>query len=213
MTTVSKWTNVAVAIQSALGSELTISAITKASPGVVTSTAHGLLDGDYVVLTVEGMHQLNGRVFRVDNKTNDTIELEGEDTTLFETFTSGTMKKITFGTAMTTATGLSASGGDFDFIDTTTIHSNTRTQVPNIAAPATYTFENLWDISDAALVALKAASDNQAQRAVRFTFAGGQKVLFNGYIGATLLPTGNALDKVTTSVVVTMHGRPTMYAS
>ena len=38
------------------------------------------------------------------------------------------------------------------------------------------------------LAALKAASDNKAQRAVKFTFANSQKVVFCGYIGCTLLP-------------------------
>lgn len=213
MTTVSKWSNVAVAIQSALAAADTITGITKANPGVVTATAHGLNNGDFVVLTVSGMHQLDGRVFRIANKTTDTFELEGENTTNYDTFSSGTAEAITFGTTMATATGLSASGGDFDFIDTTTIHANTRSQVPGLPSPATYTFENLWDPSDTALVALKAAADNQAKRAVKFTFSGGQIVTFNGYVGATLLPTGNAQDKVTTSVVITMHGRPTIYAS
>ena len=34
-------------------------------------------------------------------------------------------------------------GGDFDFIDTTTIHNNVKTQVPGLANPITYTFDNL----------------------------------------------------------------------
>lgn len=211
MPNVSKWSNVAVAIQSALDAADTISAISKANPGVVTATAHGLSNGDYVKLTVQGMHQVDGRVFRVAGQTANTFELEGENTTDYETFTSGTAEKITFGTSMTTATGLQASGGDFDFIDVTTIHDNTRKQIPGLASPAVYTFENLWDPADAALAALKAASDNQAQRAVRFSFSGGQKVLFNGYVGCTFLPTGNAQDKVVTQVVITMFGRPTVY--
>jgi hypothetical protein len=210
-----KWSNVAVAFQSALTPVGTsISGITKANPGVVTtSVAHTLANGDYVLLSVVGMYQVDGRVFRVAGSTSTTFQLEGEDTSLYDTFSSGTVSKITFGTTMSTATGLTASGGDFDFIDTTTIHVNTRTQVPGLASPATYTFENLWDPADTALLALKTASDNQVTRCARFTFAGGQKVLFNGYVGATLLPTGNAQDKVQTNVTVTMFGKPTIYAT
>ena len=117
------------------------------------------------------------------------------------------------GTSLTTATSVTASGGDFSFIDTTTIHDSVAKQVPGLASAAVFTFENIWDVSDAGLLALKAASDAQAQKAIRFTFANGQKVVFNGYVGATLLPTGSAQDKVVTSVVVTMYGRPTTYAS
>ncbi len=213
MATATKWSNIGIAVQSVLAAADTITGITKANPGVATSTAHGLVNGDIVVLTIQGMYQLDGRVARVANKTNDTFELEGIDTTLFDTFTSGTAELITFGTALSTATNVTASGGDFDFIDVTTIHDNVKKQIPGLANPSTFSFENIWDVSDAGLVALKSASDSQAKRAVRFTFANGQKLYFTGYIGASLLPTGSAQEVVKTSVVVTMFGKPTVYSA
>jgi len=210
---VSKWSNVAVAVQSAIASAKTITAITKASEGVVTAASHGYSNGDYVLLAIQGMYQLDGVVARVSGVTTDTFELEGLDTTLFETFTSGTAQEITFGTSLTTATTVNASGGDFDFIDVTTIHDNVKKQIPGLPSPGTFTMDLMWDLADAGLIALKAASDNQAQRAVRFTFANGQKVVFNGYVGASGLPTGGAQDVVKTSVVITMFGKPQVYAS
>jgi hypothetical protein len=213
MASATKWSNIGIAVQSALAAADTITAITKANPGVATSTAHGLVDGDLVVLTVQGMYQIDGRVVRVANKTNDTFELEGVDTTLMDTFTSGTAELITFGTTLSTATSVSASGGDFDFIDVTTIHDNVKKQIPGLANPATFTFENIWDVADSGLSALKTASDNQAKRAIRFTFANGQKLYFTGYIGATLSPTGSAQQVVTTPVVITAFGRPNTYAT
>lgn len=213
MANVSLWTKVAVDVQSALATAVTISGITQANPAVVTHAGTSPVNGDYVVLDVEGMSDVDGRVFRVANVTATTFELEGCDSSAFDAFSSGDFQVITFGTSMTTATGLQASGGDFDFIDVTTIHDNIRKQVPGVASPAVYSFESLWDVADGALAAFKNASDNQALRAVRFTFANGQKVVFNGYIGATLLPVGNAQDKVTTSVVVTMFGRPSVYSA
>lgn len=214
MPNVNLWSNVAVSIQSALATADTIESITKASPGVVTATAHGLANGDYVKLTVLGMREVDARVFRVANVTANTFELEGEDTTNYATFVSGTAEKITFGISMTTAVGLTGDGGDFDFIDTTTIHGNAKSQVPGLPNAGTYNFENLWDPSDAALAALNVASKNRAQRAVLFHFAGGTGpvVAFNAYIGCSMLPKGNAQDKVLTSVVATMHGAPSVYA-
>jgi hypothetical protein len=114
---------------------------------------------------------------------------------------------------MTTALGLAASGGDFEFLDITTIHDDIRKQTPGLASPAVYTFDNIWDAADTTLIAMKAASDNQALRAFRFTFANGQKVVFTGYVGTTLLPTGNAQEVVKTPGVVTMFGRPTIYGT
>lgn len=213
MATATKWSNISIAIQSALAAADTITGITKANPGVVSSASHGMTSGAYAVLSVQGMHQLDGRVIRVDNEAAGTWELEGVDTTSFDTFSSGSSQEITFGTSLTAALSVTASGGDFDFTDVTTIHDTVKKQQPGLANPATFQFECIWDVSDAGLVALKAASDAQAQRAIKFTFANGQILVFNGYVGCTLLPTGNAQEVVKTSVVITMYGRPTVYAS
>lgn len=214
MATTKKWSNVIVSMQSALGANKTITAISKATTGVVTSTAHGLANGDYVFLTVNGMWQLNDRVIRIANVATNTFELEGVDTTAFDTFTSGTANTVTFGTSITTATSVSSSGGGFDFIDTTTIHSNAKTQMPGLPAPATFTFDNYHDVSDAGLAAMKTASDAQAKRAFKFQWGtGGQIMVFTGYVGANLLPQGQAQGLVTTQTVITMNGSPTYYAS
>lgn len=214
MAKVTKWSNVAVAMQSALAAAKTITGIAKGTTATVSATAHGLANGDYVALTVNGMWQVNNRVFRVASAATDNFVLEGEDTTAFDTFTDGTLQKITFGTSITTATTVSASGGNFGFIDTTTIHGNQKTQVPGLPDAATYNMDHLWDVTDAGLKAMKVASDSQAMRAFKFTFGtGGQIMVFLGYVGANLLPGGQAQDKVTTPSAITMFGSPTYYAS
>lgn len=213
---VSIWSSVGVAMQSALAAAQTISGITKANPAVATYVgADTYNNGDYVVVSAQGMSQVDGRVFRVANVNtgSNTFELEGCDSTLFDTFVSGSVQTVTFGTTLSTLTDLSASGGDFDFIDTTTIHGNRKTQIPGAANPLSYSFGSIWDAADAALIACKAASENKALRAFRFTFANGQKFLFTGYVGTSLSPVGNAQDKVTTPVVITAFGAPTTYAT
>jgi hypothetical protein len=214
MATVKKWASVAVGMQSALGVAKTITAIAKNTTCTVTGT-HDFSAGDYVVMSVQGMYQLDGRVVRVLSvSTTVSFVAEGIDSTLFDTFSSGTCQKITFGTSITTATSMSASGGDFDFIDTTTIHDNRKTQIPGLSNPITYTFDNLWDVSDAGQIAMKAATDAQAQRAFKFTFGtGGAIMVVTGYVGFTGAPGGNAQDKVTSQAVITAFGAPTYYAS
>lgn len=213
MATAKKWSNVAVAMQSALGANITITGISKAAEGVVTAT-NTLSNGDFVVISAQGMRQVDDRVFRVKSVSGANFTLEGEDTTAFDTFTSGTANKVTFGTSITTATSISSSGGDFDMIDTTTIHMNARSQMPGLPAAASFSFDNIWDVSDVGLKAMKSASDAQAKRAFMFTFgAGGQILLFNGYVGASLLPGGSAQQLVTTKTTITMNGSPTTYAS
>lgn len=208
------WKNVAVSMQSAIAAAKTITNITKANPGVVSATAHGFENGDIVYLDIQGMHQLNEKAVRVANKTTDTFELEGVDTTLFDTFTTGTAAEVTLGTTVSTATTISSSGGDFDFIDTTTIHANAKSQIPGLPNATTFSMDHIWDASDAGLLAMKAASDAQAKRVFKFTFGSGGKVLlFAGYVGCSMLPGGQAQGLVTTNAVITMNGTPTYYAS
>lgn len=77
-----------------------VTEITKANPGVVTSTAHGLNNGDFIKLKdVGGMVELLeeegiSQTFKVANKTADTFELidlqdNNVNTTSFTTYTSG----------------------------------------------------------------------------------------------------------------------------
>lgn len=213
------WSGVGVAIQSALATALTIGAsgVTKANPGVVTYTgAVDPVNGDYLVFTnVVGMYQLDDRVIRSANGVgaSNTLELEGVDTTSFDTMTSASMQVITFGTSMNSAVNVSASGGEFEFIDTTTIHNSIRTRIPGVASPISLTFTNQWDPADTALAAFKTASDAKAKRAVRITFSDGTKFLFYGYVGFAFLPTGGAQELVTCQVQIEGAGRPTAYST
>lgn len=73
----------------------TITGITKANPGVVTSTAHGFANGDTVVISgVVGMTQVNGKRFKVANVAANTFELQDIDgnnvnTSSYTTYSSG----------------------------------------------------------------------------------------------------------------------------
>jgi hypothetical protein len=218
MTTPILWKNVAVAMQSAIGATKTITGITIATDGTleVASTSHGFVSGDYVLILASGMTEVNKRIFRVDNETSNTFELEGEDGTDYTAFTSGTAQKITFGTSIATMTTVNAGGGEPDQIDATTIHDTQRTVLYGLPAATSYTFDNIWDPSDAGLVALKSASNSQAERAFKFTFGagtGGRIFLFYGQCSAGLNPTGTAQGLVTTSVSISATGASTTYSS
>ena len=62
--------------------------VTNASEAVVTSTAHGYSNGDYV-LVVSGWGRLNKRAFRIKSITTDTFVLEGADTSNTTFFPAG----------------------------------------------------------------------------------------------------------------------------
>ncbi len=55
---------------------ITISGATAASPVVVTATAHGLTDADFIdIAEVEGMTELNGNRYKIGNKNTNSFEL------------------------------------------------------------------------------------------------------------------------------------------
>lgn len=76
-------------------SNKTISAATQANPCVVTATSHGYSNGDHVIISsVVGMTELNGKTFKVANKTTNTFELQNVDganinSTSFTAYASG----------------------------------------------------------------------------------------------------------------------------
>jgi Phage tail tube protein, TTP len=219
MATVRKMSNVAVSMQSALAAAVTITAISKASPGVVTAV-NTYANGDYVLLTTNGMYQLNNKVYRVVNVSGTSFQLEdktggtGISTLLFDTFASGTAQKITFGSTISTAASMTASGGEFDYLDTTVIHTNQKSQIPGAANPITFQMEHLWDITDAGQIAMNNASDLQAQLAFKIQYGqGGPVQVFSGYVGYTGSPTGAAQEILKSSATITAFGTPTYYSS
>jgi Flp pilus assembly protein TadG len=74
----------------ALGSPHNITGITRANPAVVTSANHGFQNGDTVYIrNVSGMSQVNNRVFTVANKTTNTFQLQGVNSSGYNSYSSG----------------------------------------------------------------------------------------------------------------------------
>jgi hypothetical protein len=217
MANVQKWSNVAVSMQSALASAVTITGITNANPGVVSwSTGTDPTNGQFVILQVVGMNnKLANKVVRVANVNGagNTFELEGVDTTTFGSFSSGTFQVITFGTSIGILRDVSGTGGEPEELDATTMHDSIRQIEYGAATAQRFSGTALWDPSDAGFVALKAASDTGANRAFLFTFETGFKYTFYGRVFASGAPTGSAQAIVETPISMTVRGTGTAYSS
>lgn len=211
-----KWSNVAVRVSNQEGIlEKQVQNITKAAEPVVSCTGHGYAVGDYVWFNSdEGMTEIDNRVARIKSVTTDSFVLEKFDTTLFGTFeeNKGSVRKLPMTVNMRAAQAVQSGGGGFSFEDVTTIHDGHRIEIPGPANAATFTFTCFWNPGDPALAELKKVSDAQDQRGFLIQFGvGGPIVAFIGYVGATLLPSGQAQGVVNTDVAVTMYGAPTYY--
>lgn len=210
------WTNVGIDVQTALAAAVTISSISKATTGVATYTgAVNPTIGDYIILSAQGMYQVNDRIFRIANvnTTTKTFELEGEDTTSYDTFISGSYQIVTFGASFASVQTVNPSGGDYEKADVTTIHDAVRKNVPTIAQPLTLAMTNIFDLADPGFAECNKAYKAKAKRAIRLRFGTGAKILLTGYVGAAGVPTGQAQGVVQTPVTIEAQNLPTVYAS
>ncbi|MDD0817210.1 phage tail tube protein [Curvibacter sp. HBC28] len=210
------WSNVGVDVQTALGAAITISAISKAATAVATyagSTAPTV--GDYIAVTANGMYQVSDRIFRVANVNTvaKTFELEGEDSTSYDSFASGSFQVITFGASFANLQNINVSGGEPEFADVTTIHDNVRKRVPTIVSPLSLSMDAIYDLSDAGFVECNKAYRAKAKRAIRLRFGTGAKMVLTGYASASGVPTGQAQGVVQTKVSIEAQNMPTVYAA
>lgn len=205
------WTNQSVQMQSAIGAAQVIDAITKASNGAVTKNAGATLpaNGAYLLLTIAGMRQINQRVVKVSGATGSTFNL-GIDTTLFDTFVSGSYQVLTMNNAFTSVRDIQSSGGDPVFEDTTTIHDSDNTQAIVSSSPQTFSWTCDWEPTEATLLAANAAFVVRQSRAFRIADASGSEYLFYASVSAPLNPTVSGKKKVT-PINLSLQGPGTSY--
>lgn len=206
------WSNVTIDVQTALGTAQDISSITKASPGLVTYVGADPANDDVIVLDVAGMTEVHKRAFAVQNvnAAANTLDL-GESTIGNHTFVSGTLTPVTMGVSMTNVQDVSASGGEPEFADVTTIHDQIRRRVPTVVSPFSIQFGCIFAPGDAAVTELALAGRTLTTRVVRIVFADGSYMVGNAYISAAGVPTGSAQDVVKTNVSMEFQGLPTVY--
>lgn len=209
------WSNVQIKVGATHATALVVTGVTKANPAVVTYTGTDPTNGDFVILEVAGMVELDKRVFRVANVNGagNTFELEDEDSTAYGTFTSGTATPVATFESMTTVQDITASGGEPEFADLTTVHNQIRRRAPTVFSPSTYQFGCIFDPADAAMRRLVALTKSKTPEAVVFTFSDGAQFAFYAYAASSGAPIGSAQEVVKTNVSLESQGLPNVYAA
>jgi hypothetical protein len=160
----------------------TITGITKANPAVITSTAHGLVDGDVVkTAAVVGMTEINGKVGVVVVLTANTFQLSGVDSTNYTTYTSG-------GTATGAAykvsnfkswSGIDGQGSDIDVTDLDSVAKEYRMGLVDFGQITLNVQVKDDDDGQMALRSSQAASGPSST--IVLTFKNGKTRTFKGY--------------------------------
>jgi hypothetical protein len=204
--------NTRLRVASAAGSAKTITGISKANPGVVTSTAHGLANGDIVVITgVVGMTELNGRAFVVANQAANSFELKGVDTTNYTTWASGgvaTPQTMIDVGEVNTVSGFDGAASE---IDTTHLRSTAKEFLVGLQdfGNLTLGMNLITDAGQARLRALKAAASIGT---FAITLSDGTVAALQALVKSFTLDVGGPDDKVTSQCQLRITGEPAWFA-
>lgn len=176
-------TNMSVAIEASRDTAITVTAVTKASPGVATATAHGLTNGDIVIFACPtGMVELDGQAVRVSAADTNTFTLEGLDTSAYTDWGTGTATEILTWTTISGAQSVSMPDPAPNKIDITTLIDKTKQYGYGLPDAPDGTINGLYDPANAGVAIIKAATKANAAKVFRISWAGGQKTYFNANV-------------------------------
>lgn len=203
-------------IGSAYGSALTVSALTNANPGVATSTAHGLSNGDYVVVT-SGWSRLNNRLVRVAGVTANTFELEGINTTDTDIYPAssgvGSVREVTTFTQITQVLQPTSQGGEQQFLAYQFLEDDAQTEIPTTKTAGGFNFSVADDPTLAGYIAMAAANDDREARALRVNLANGSKLCYYAYLTLNETPSLTVNELMACQATARFLNKPTRYTT
>lgn len=173
-----------LSIATGTGSAKTISAIALGNPTILSSTAHGLNNGDVVTLaalTGADMATLNGQVLSVRNMTANT----------FAVYVDTTGKVITVGAGTATTSTWAAIGNMKDFtgfdgsaseIDITNLDSLAKEFRLGLTDPGQFSFNLDYDGTNVGHIALRAKQVSGIQSTFKLVLPNTSGVSFNGFV-------------------------------
>lgn len=161
-----------------------ITGITLASPGVVSSTAHGISAGAIVrIADVVGTLQVNNRAFVAGAVAANTLELKSVDTTNYTAYVSGgnmyaqTMLEVGFNREM------GGFDGEAPDVDVSHLRSIEREFLLGLPDPGNFTMA-LWvpSTADTSQARMRKLKELSTAAAFSLTLASGQVAAFMGLV-------------------------------
>lgn len=203
-----------VHIASALAAAKSITALTNANPAVATSNAHGLANGDFIVLE-SGWGDLDGRVFKVASVNTNSFNLEGINTTDTKRYPAGagigSFRKVNTWTQIRQIANVQMQGGEQQYGQFSYLDEKFERQMPTTRSARNITFSIGDDPSLAGYKAAKAASDSGEPTPMRIDLVGGSQVVYNGYASLDEVPSLEKGQLMTVSFAYALNGEPTRY--
>lgn len=177
-----KGRNIKVEVGATNGTPVTVTAVTQASPGVATATAHAQADATVGYFSgVSGMAQLEGQAVRVDAPVTNNFTLQGLNTTNYAAFTAGTFTPVATWQTLAECDQYDIGGGAADKIDTTCLIDIVKHEENGLLPTQSVTLNiKATDTPSTAMALIEAAAQAGNSLVFRITLQSGAVRVFRG---------------------------------
>lgn len=201
-------------IAATFGAAKPITTIANANPAVATSAAHGLIDGDFVLLEA-AWGRLDGRAVRVADQDADTFTLENINTTDTAFYPAGSntgkFQEVLTMTEITKITGVTTSGGEQQFLTVGYLADDDDRQYPTNRNPISMQL-TVEDQPAAAYVSVvEGFTDSKQQTVAILTLPNKDQIVYPGFVSITDTPTLERNALMTRTITFSLSGRPIRY--
>ncbi|MFZ2309599.1 MAG: phage tail tube protein [Rhodoferax sp.] len=194
----------------------TISALSNGNPAVATSTAHGYVDDDEILIT-SGWDDVHESVFKVDQLSADTFSLLGMDSTNTDFFPAGTgtgtAQKVSSWIEIPQILTIDNSGGDPKFGTITPLSRRNAINVPIGFNPETLTLTLGHDPANATYQAMLAIGRVLTKCAFKQVVPGGLVTYGYGYMVTSSRAKQSAGNANSVSCTLSIQGQSISYGS
>lgn len=193
----------------------TLSAMTNANPCVATSTTHGYVDNDELLLT-SGWEDATDTVFKADQLTADTFSLLGLDTSNTSFYSAGggansSAQKISNWLEIPQVLSIGTSGGDPRFTTISPLARRNQINVPTGFNATSITLTLGHDASNANYQTMLGISRALSKVAFKMVLSGGATTYGYGYLAVSEVPSLNVNQANTVQASFTLLGRAISY--
>lgn len=203
-----------VMLATAYGAVKPITAISNATPAVISAAAHGVTNGKYFELK-SGWQKISERIWKAANASANSLDIAGSDTTDTNRFadgsSAGSLREITGWTQITQILDFQTSGGDQQFWTGSFLEDDFERQLPTVTSAQSITLGIGDDPSLLGYQALKTAGEKRDIRALRVNLPDGSVLLYNGYVSFNETPTLSKGQVMQVTATFSLQGKPVRY--
>ncbi len=196
---------------------LNFTAASNASSCALTVSGSTIVAGDYVEVN-SGWGLLDKRLVRAGAGTSATsIVLEGIDTTYTIKYPAGagigSVRKVTAWTQITQVRSISASGGQQQYADVTSLVDQVTRQIPTVRGAVEMTVDVFDDPSLAWYADVIKADEARTPYGMLLAFPNGSKTVANAYWSLMQVPTMAQNEALMTQISLSYAAEPVRYAN